>query len=166
MDRNSGWFELNWFEPDQTEIALYNGWLMCCFQSQPAEWSCEFLLTFPCASLFTPQATTFPMDRHTVMMAIDGIHSYHILPKKFFSLFAQEVQIINNNMREKNYELKCDVCRLQSESFSRLVLWHGNFYSGFFSWSIAKKKPCNSTSCHCNAWFVYIWMVLNQLYFK
>lgn len=35
-------------------------------------------LTFPCHNLLTVYAATFPNDRATVMIAIDGIHSYHI----------------------------------------------------------------------------------------
>lgn len=35
-------------------------------------------LTFPCTNLWTPHANTFGSDIHTVMIAIEGIHSYHI----------------------------------------------------------------------------------------
>lgn len=45
----------------------------------------EWELTFPCHNLFTPQQNTFGNDIATVMMAIEGMHSYHILIENFLS---------------------------------------------------------------------------------
>lgn len=49
----------------------------------------KITLTFPLLSLFKPQCNTFGNDMATVIIAIEGMHSYHILIKFFGENYEQ-----------------------------------------------------------------------------